>query len=111
MNLFTRFYIRLKKYILRKMAKITIETEGGKEFSFSLADLIYVGLDDQETSLVVVLKGQAPLYFPLTPGNIIFLESFCHRVRVKSTNDLKFAKEKMLEEYQISQQNSKLGIE
>lgn len=75
-----------------RMAKITLDDTDG-EITFDSNDLIYIGYDEVAQAIVLCLKGSAPKYLPMTPGNIDFLAKMSPHFLLKAKQDMSTARD------------------
>ena len=75
----------------KHMAKITLEDDKYHPIEFDLSDLIYIGYDEGNNWIVLVLANKSPIYLPPTKGNVDFLQMISPYFRQKAASDPKVA--------------------
>lgn len=75
----------------RSVAQIALDQDGNSPFVFQLSNLIFIGYDENSRKITLVLKGRAPVFLPLTAGNLEYLLAMAPYFASKVKNDAKVA--------------------
>lgn len=80
MKLFFRVIEVFMKFKRERMM-IELETIDKGDFSFNPGDFIFAGLNEDGNLIVLVVKGMAPVYLPITQKNLDFFKLVLPKIR------------------------------
>ena len=65
----------------RERMMIQLETIDKRNFSFNPGDFIFAGLNEDGSLIILVVKGMAPVYLPITQKNLDFFKLILPKIR------------------------------